>query len=195
MGDEFEIKDLENLKYFLGMEVTRSKESISISQGKYTIDLLIETGMLGCRPADTPIEFNCKLENSDDQVPVDKEQYKHFVGKLIYLSNTCPDIFSFSVQASYEKYMEAVNIIMRYLKTTSGKEVMFRKTNRKTIEAYTDSDWTGSVVDRKSTSGYCTFVWCNLVTWRSKKQSVVAKSSVEVEYRVMSLEICEEIWL
>ena len=66
MGDEFEIKDLENLKYFLGMEVARSKEAISVSQRKYTLDLLTETGMLGCRPADTPIKFNCKLGNSND---------------------------------------------------------------------------------------------------------------------------------
>ncbi|KAL0545231.1 hypothetical protein IC582_020381 [Cucumis melo] len=61
MGNEFEIKDLGNLKYFLGMEVTRSKEGIFVSQRKYTLDLLIETGMLGCHLADTPIKFNCKL--------------------------------------------------------------------------------------------------------------------------------------
>ncbi|KAA0039144.1 Beta-galactosidase [Cucumis melo var. makuwa] len=172
MGDEFEIIDLENLKYFLGMEVARSKEGISVSQRKYTLDLLTETGMLGCRPADTPIEFNCKLGNSDDQVPVDKEQYQRLVGKLIYLSHTRPDIsFAMSVvsqfmQAPYEKHMEAVNRILRYLKNTPG-----------------------SVIDRKSTSDYCTFVWGNLVTWRSKKQSVVAKSSAEAEYRAMSLRI------
>ncbi|KAA0063166.1 Beta-galactosidase [Cucumis melo var. makuwa] len=201
MGDEFEIKDLGNLKYFLGMEVARSKEGISVSQRKDTLDLLTETGMLGCRPADTPIEFNCKLGNSDDQVPVDKEQYQRLVGKLIYLSHTRPDIsFAVSVvsqfmQASYEKHMEAVNRILRYLKNTPGKGLMFRKTNRKTIEAYTDSDWAGSVIDRKSTSGYCTFVWGNLVTWRSKKQSVVPRSSAEAEYKAMSLGICEEIWL
>ncbi|KAA0054163.1 Cysteine-rich RLK (RECEPTOR-like protein kinase) 8 [Cucumis melo var. makuwa] len=172
MGNEFEIKDLGNLKYFLGMEVTRSKEGISVSQRKYTLDLLIETGMLGCRPADTPIEFNCKLGNSDDQVPVDKEQYQRLF-----------------MQAPYEEHMEAVKRILRYLKTTPGKGLMFRKTNKKTIEAYTDSDWAGSVVDRKSTSGYCTFVWGNLVTWRSKKQNVVSRSSAEAEYRAMSLGI------
>ncbi|KAL4020683.1 hypothetical protein IC575_019464 [Cucumis melo] len=143
MGDEFEIKDLGNLKYFLRMEVARSKESISVSQRKYTIDLLIETG---CRPADTLIEFNCKLGNSDDQIPVDKEQYQRLVGKLIYLSHTRPDIsfvvsvVSQFIQAPYEKHMEAVNRILRYLKNTPGKGLMFRKTNRKTIEAYTDSD-------------------------------------------------------
>ncbi|KAL0545996.1 hypothetical protein IC582_015900 [Cucumis melo] len=175
MGNEFEIKDLGNLKYFLIMEVARSKEGISMSQRKYTLDLLTEIGMLGCCPADTPIEFNCKLGNSDDQVPVDKEQYQCL--------------------APYEEHMEAIKRIMRYLKTTPGKWLMFRKTNKKNIEAYTDSDWIGYVVDRKSTSGYCTFVWGNLVTWRSKKQSVVARSSAEVEYRAMSLGICEEIWL
>ncbi|KAL0561215.1 hypothetical protein IC582_001637 [Cucumis melo] len=121
--------------------------------------------MLGCRHADTSIEFNCKLGNFDDQVPVDKEQYQRLVGKLIYLSHTRPDIsFAVSVvsqfmQAPYEKHMEVVNRILRYLKNTPGKGLMFRKTNRKTIEAYTDSDWVGSVVNRKSTSGYCTFVW------------------------------------
>ncbi|KAA0052170.1 Cysteine-rich RLK (receptor-like protein kinase) 8 [Cucumis melo var. makuwa] len=86
MGDDFEIKDLGNLKYFLGIEVARSKEGIFVSQRKYTLDLLTETGMLGCRLADTPIEFNCKLGNSDDQVPVDKEQYQRLVGKLIFFS-------------------------------------------------------------------------------------------------------------
>ncbi|KAA0045027.1 Beta-galactosidase [Cucumis melo var. makuwa] len=201
MSNEFEIKNLGNLKYSLGMEVARSKEGISVSQRKYTLDLLTETGMLGCRLADTPIEFNCKLGNSNDQVPVDKEQYQRLVGKLIYLSHTRPDI-SFAVsavsqfmQAPYEKHMEAVKRILRYLKTTPGKGLMFKKTDKKTIGAYTDSDWAVFVVDRKSTSGYCTFVWDNLVTWRSKKQSVVARSRAEAEYRAMSLGICEEIWL
>ncbi|KAA0063376.1 Cysteine-rich RLK (receptor-like protein kinase) 8 [Cucumis melo var. makuwa] len=175
MGNEFEIKDLENLKYFLGMEVTRSKEGISASQRKYTLDLLTAT--------------------------VDKEQYQHLVGKLIYLSHTRPDIsFAMNVvsqfmQAPCEEHMEAIKRIMRYLKTTPGKGLMFRKIDKKTIETYTDSDWAGSVVNRKSTFDYCTFVWGNLVTSRSKKQNVVARSSAEVEYRAISLGICEEIWL
>ncbi|KAA0062437.1 putative mitochondrial protein [Cucumis melo var. makuwa] len=99
------------------------------------------------------------------------------------------------MQAPYEEHMEAVKRILRYLKTTLDKGLMFRKTNKKTIEAYTDSDWAGSIVDRKSTSSYCTFVWGNLVTWRSNKQNVVSRSSVEAEYRAMSLGICEEILL
>ena len=75
MADEFEIKDLRNLKYFLGMEVGRSREGISVSQRKYTIDLLKETSMIGCKPADTPMECNAKLGDSVDKVPVNKERY------------------------------------------------------------------------------------------------------------------------
>ncbi|KAL0560496.1 hypothetical protein IC582_000901 [Cucumis melo] len=159
MGDEFEIKDFGNLKYFFGMEVTRSKENISVSQTKYTLDLLTETSMLGCRPFDTPIEFNCKLGNFDDQVPAYKEQYQ-------------------CLRAPYEGHMEAVNRILKYLKTTPGKGLMFGKTDRKIIEAYIDSDWTRFVVNRKSTFDYCTFVWDNLVTLRNKKQSVVARAVI-----------------
>ena len=88
MGNKFEIKDLENLKYFLGMEVARSKEGIFVPQRNFTFDLLIEIGMLGCCSADTPIEFNGKLGNPGDKVLVDREKYQRLVGKLIYLSHT-----------------------------------------------------------------------------------------------------------
>ena len=74
--------------------------------------------------------------------------------------------------------MEAVNRILKYLKTTPGKGLMFGKTDRKIIEAYIDSDWTRFVVNRKSTFDYCTFVWDNLVTLRNKKQSVVARAVI-----------------
>ncbi|KAL0534637.1 hypothetical protein IC582_028928 [Cucumis melo] len=94
------------------------------------------------------------------------------------------------MQAPYKEHMEAVKRILRYLKTTPSKGLVFRKTDKKTIEAYIDSDWARFAVDRKSTSDYCTFFWGNLVTWRSKKQSVVARSSAEAEYRAMSLGIC-----
>ena len=149
--------------------------------------------MLGCCPADTSIEFNTKLKNSGDRVPVDKEKYQRLVEKLIYLSHTRPNI-SYAVstvsqflQAPYEDHMEAVNRILRYLKATPSKGLRFRKTGRRCVEAYINSNWTRSIFDRKSTLGYCTFVWGNLVTWKNRKQSVVAGSSAEAEYRAMSL--------
>ncbi|KAM2117662.1 hypothetical protein ACFX1Q_010747 [Malus domestica] len=74
--------------------------------------------------------------------------------------------------------------ILRYLKGSSGKGILFKKNNHLRVEGYTDTDWAGSVDDMRSTSGYLTFVGGNLVTWRSKKQNVVARSTAEVEYRV-----------
>ncbi|XP_038891621.1 uncharacterized mitochondrial protein AtMg00810-like [Benincasa hispida] len=157
--------------------------------------------MTECKPVDTPVEYNAKLGNKNDRIPVNKERYQRLVGKLIYLSHTRPDI-SYAVsavsqfmQALCEDHMTTVKHILWYLKGTSGKGLMFRKTDKRSVEGYTNSDWAGSVVDRKSISGSCTFIWGNLVTWRSKKQGVVARSSAEAEYRAMSLGICEEIWL
>ena len=82
------MKSLGGLKYFLGIEVARSKEGIFLSQRKYILDLLTETGMLECKPADTPIAPNERLSIQDNQTSTDKDQYQRLVGKLIYLSHT-----------------------------------------------------------------------------------------------------------
>ncbi|CAL9006226.1 unnamed protein product, partial [Prunus brigantina] len=155
LATEFEMKDLGGLKYFLGIEVARSQQGIFLSQRKYVLDLLTDTGMLDCKPADTPIVQNHHLGEYPDQVPTNKERYQRLVRRLIYLSHTRPDI-------AY-----AVSVV----------------------------NWAGNVTDRKSTSGYFTFVGGNLVTWRSKKQNVVALSSAEAEFRGMTKGICELLWL
>lgn len=198
---KFEMKDLGALRYFLGMEVTKSRQGISVSQRKYVLDLLEETRMLGCKPAKTPMDSNLKPgENSSGDL-VDKRRYQHLVGRLIYLSHTRPEI-AFTIRCVSQfmhspstEHMEAVYRILRYLKGTHGKGLFFKKTEERGIEAFTDADWAGSVDDRRSTSGYCSFVWGNLVTWRSKKQTVVARSSAEVELRSIAQGICESLWL
>jgi hypothetical protein len=202
LATEFEMKNLGGLKYFLGIEVARSKQGIFLSQRKYILDLLTEVGMLECRPADTPIVQNHRLGEYPDQVPADKGRYQRLVGKLIYLSHTRLDIaYAVSVVSQFmhnpsKSHMEAVTRILQYLKSSPGKGLMFSKNdNQLKVDGYTDADWAGNITDRKSTSGYFTFVGGNLVTWRSRKQKVVALSSVEVEFRGMSKGLCELIWL
>ncbi|VVA39701.1 PREDICTED: Retrovirus-related Pol poly from transposon, partial [Prunus dulcis] len=179
LAKEFDIKDLGTLRYFLGIEVAHSKEGIFVSQRKYVLDLLTETGMLACKPADTPIEQNHRLGKQTDDTTVDRGRYQRLVGKLIYLAHTRPDIaYAVSVVSQFmheprEVHMQAVERILRYLKSSPGKGLLFSKHNNFAIEAYTDADWAGSISDRRSTTGYCTFVGGNLVTWRSKKQTVV----------------------
>ena len=89
---EFEMKNLGGLKYFLGIEVARSKQGIFLSQRKYILDLLTEVGLLDCKPAYTPIIPNHKLGEYPNQVPTDKGTYQRLVSKLIYLSHTRHDI-------------------------------------------------------------------------------------------------------
>ncbi|KAG8472686.1 hypothetical protein CXB51_034612 [Gossypium anomalum] len=176
LNREFETKDLGKLRYFLGMEVARSKEGLVINQRKYVLDLLKETGFLGCKPADIPMEANLRF-NKEDGSLVDREKFQRLVGKLIYLSLTRPDIaFPVNVISQHmtnptEEHMAAANRILKYLKKTPGHGLMFKKTQDRTVKIFTDSSWAGDLTERRSTSGYCTFVWGNLTTWRSKKQS------------------------
>lgn len=197
LATEFELKDLGHLKYFLGIEVARSKSGITMCQRKYILDLLSETGMLDCRPADTPIETNHGLSILPNQVPDNKERYQKVVGKLIYLSHTSPDIayvvsiISRFMHAPSENHMNTVYRILRYLKSSLGKGLFFGKKQCHQVIGYTDADWAGDRMDGKSTSGYFTFVGGNVVTWRSKKQKVVSRSSAEAEFRGMVHGICE----
>ncbi|KAB1200448.1 hypothetical protein CJ030_MR0G007247 [Morella rubra] len=162
LATEFEVKDLGQMRYFLGMEVARSKRGISVSQRKYILDLLTETGMLGCKPNDTPIEAGKRPE--DDGNPVDKNRYQKLVGKLIYLSYTRPDIAFAVIVASQhmhspkEIHLESVYKILRYLKGSLDKGLFFKKNESKEVEIFTYADWASSAEDRRSTTSYCTFV-------------------------------------
>ena len=144
---------------------------------------------------------NLKLSNTKEDVAVDKEMYQRLVGRLIYLSHTRPDIaYAVSMVSQFmhypkENYLQAVHRILQYLKGTPRRGILFKRNGNTTLEAYTDADYAGSIVDRRSTTGYYTFLGGNLVTWRSKKQNVVARSSAEAEFRAMAQGICELLWL
>ena len=146
---------------------------------------------------DTPIAQNHRLGEYLDQVPADKGRYQRLVGKLIYLSHTRLDIvYAMSVVSQFmhcpsEDHMSAVAQILHYLKSSPGKRLMFSKNNHLNIEGYMDTDWARNILDMKSTLGYFTFVSGNLVTWRSKKQKVVALSNIEAKFRGMEKGLCE----
>ncbi|RVW18498.1 Retrovirus-related Pol polyprotein from transposon RE1 [Vitis vinifera] len=146
--------DLGPLKYFLRIEVSRSSEGIFLSQRKYALDLAQETGMSGCQPVNTPIEEGLKLCVEPNQVSTDKGRYQRLVGRLMYLAHTRPDL-------AY-----ALSVVSQYMHNL-GEQHMNAVMR----------------ILRRSTSGYFTFVSGNLVTWKSKKQNVVTRSSAEAEFR------------
>jgi hypothetical protein len=133
------------------------------------------------------MDSNVKLNAEDSEPLKDISQFQRLIGKLIYLTVTRPDI-SFSISQISQfmhsprtQHLKAINRVLRYLKGTPGKGIWMKNNNSNEICGYSDADWAGSF-DRKSTIGFCTFVGENLVTWKSKKQNVVARSSAEAEY-------------
>jgi Reverse transcriptase (RNA-dependent DNA polymerase) len=166
---EFDIKDLGKLSYFLGIEITHSSKGLFLSQRKYILDLLKETGKLGAKPASTPMETNIKLGIEDGDTLSDIGQYQRMVGKLIYLTITRPDIaFAVSVISQFmhalrTSHLSAIDRILRYLKGTPGQGIWMKKNNSNNVVGFSDADWAGSY-DRKLTTGFCTFVGGNLVT-------------------------------
>ncbi|RDX71963.1 hypothetical protein CR513_48619, partial [Mucuna pruriens] len=200
LATQFEMKELAKLKYFLRIEVAYSKQGIFISQRKYVLGLLKETGKLGYNISRVPIGQNHRIGCEESPI-IEKSQYQRLVGKLIYLSHTRPDIaYVVSVVSQFmhdprERHLQAVERILQYLKASLGKGLLFRKEGILSMEIYTNTNYAGSIMDRRSTSGYCMFLGGNLVTWTSKKQNVVARSSVEAEFRAMAQGICEGLWM
>ncbi|XP_070057812.1 secreted RxLR effector protein 161-like [Nicotiana tomentosiformis] len=195
----FQTKDLGRLKYFLGIEVAQSCSGIVISQQKYALDILDETGMTGCRLVDTPMDPNSKLLPGQEEPLSDPARYRRLVGKLNYLTLTRPDIsFPVIVMSQFmdspcDSQWDAVVCILWYIKSASGKGLLFEDRVHEQIVGYSDADWAGSPFDRRSTSGYCVLVEGNLVSWKSKKQNVVTRSSAEAEYQAMAMATCELI--
>jgi len=188
LAAQFEMKDLGKLKYFLGIEVTYSKKGIFISQRKYDIDLLKETGMINCKTTGVPIEQNHRIGSDEGSSTVNKGQYQRLVGKLIYLAHTRSDIaYVVSVVSQFmhdprERHLQAVNKILQYLKKSPRRGLLFKRNEKLIMEVYTDADYAGSIIDRKSTSEYSMFLGGNLVTWKSKKQNILARSSAEAKF-------------
>jgi hypothetical protein len=197
LSTKFKMKDLGRLKYFLGIEAVRTNNGIYLSQRKYILDLLSETGMLECKSVESSILQNHRLVIHPDKVPTNKERYRRLVGRLIYFSYTCPDIaYVISVvnqfmYAPSEDHMTTIMRILSYLKEAPGKRLTCKRYGHMEMKGFTDIDWARNLTDRRSTSSCFTFVAGNLVTWRSKKQNVTTRSSAEEEYRGIVHGICE----
>ena len=127
------------------------------------IDLLATKGKIGGKPASTPMDPNHKLGEAKEEPVVDKRMYQRLVGRLIYLAHTQPDItYSVSMINQFmhdprEPHLQAAYRVLHYLKGNPGKGILFKKNDNLALEAYTDTDYASSIVDRRSTTGYCTF--------------------------------------
>jgi hypothetical protein len=183
---EFAMMDMGQLHHFLGIFVTRSADSLFLSQRQYTQDILERAGMSACKPCITPVDLHSKL--SADGPPVDDAtQYRSLAGALQYLTFTHPYI-AFAVQQiclhmhdPWKPHLTALKRILRYLQGTMTLGLTLRQSPPTELIVYTDADWARCPDTRRSTSGYVVFLGDNLVSWSSKRQHTISRSSAEAE--------------
>jgi hypothetical protein len=157
--------------------------------------------MLECKPMNTPMEAKLKLLVDTSSDLIDATLYRQIIGSLMYLTNTRPD-FCFAVNTLSQFLVEprhvhlvAAKHVMRYLKGTIDYGLSYDGDHNFTLSGYTDSDWAGSVANRKSTSGYCFSLGSTMILWQSRKQSSISLSTTEVEYIASCSSSCEAIWI
>ncbi|XP_071699006.1 uncharacterized mitochondrial protein AtMg00810-like [Rutidosis leptorrhynchoides] len=201
LAKEFAMKDLGPLSSFLGISVTGSTNGLFLKQSAYARDIISRAGMTSCNPVATPVDTHGKQSASLSTPYHDSSYFRSLAGALQYLTFTRPDI-SYAVQqiclhmhAPHEAHMLALKRIIRYIQGTISHGMVISKSTYSSLVCYTNADWAGCPDTRRSTSGYCVYLGDNLLSWSSKRQPTVSRSSAEAEYRGVANVVAESCWL
>ena len=205
LSDRFEMDDRGEIHYILGMSVKRDRvhRTLTIDQRCYLQDVLVRFGMENSKPVSTPVDHDAKFVSiPKDEEPIDVALYQAVIGSLNYAAictrpdlSTAVGIFSRFMQRPGKEHWVGIKRVLRYVKNTLNHGLVFRHSDNFKLEAFSDSDWAGCVETRKSTSGnMCRLGDCT-ISWRSKKQPIVALSSTEAEYIALCAATQEVVWL
>ncbi|KAA8549678.1 hypothetical protein F0562_001304 [Nyssa sinensis] len=181
--------------------IVPTRSGLFLSQHKYVRDLLASTNMSGAKDVSTPLSTSTSLQLVDGTAPVDSSNFRRVIGSLQYLSLTGPDI-SFAVNKLSQfmhkpttTHWTTTKRLLRYLKQTIFHGIQLSKSGLPALTTYSDADWDGQYDDRTSTSAYISFLGSNPISWSSKKQRAVARSTIEAEYRALANTASETMWL
>ncbi|KAK3036929.1 hypothetical protein RJ639_030894 [Escallonia herrerae] len=201
LNDCFKLKDFRPLKYFLGIEAARGPRGLFLSQHKYALDILSESGLSASKPAAFPMEQNHGLALAGGPLLSDPGPYRRLIGRLVYLTITRPDIcyavhvLSQFMQSPRSQHWDTALRVLRYLKAAPGQGLFLPADSPLQIYAFCDSDWASCPLTRRSVTGYFVSLGNSPISWRTKKQPTVSRSSAEAEYRSMAVTTCELTWL
>ncbi|KAJ9543903.1 hypothetical protein OSB04_023610 [Centaurea solstitialis] len=201
MHKKFKMSVMGELNFFLGLQVAQKEDGIFIHQSKYVKDILNKFGLTDVKPASTPIETHKHLTVDIEGKEVDVHHYRSMIGSLMYLTASRPDImFAVCVCARFQvqpkdSHLQAVKRIFRYLKGHSKLGLWYPHDSPFDLLAYTDSDYGGANMDRKSTTGGCQFLGSRLVSWQCKKQTSVSTSTAEAEYIAAASCCLQVLWI
>ncbi|GKC23547.1 putative ribonuclease H-like domain-containing protein, partial [Tanacetum coccineum] len=188
MHKKFQMSSIRELTFFLGLQVMQSDDGIFISQDKYVANILKKFNFVTIKKASTPIETNKALLKDEEAEEVDVHLYRSMIGSLMYLTASRPDImFAVCACARFQvtpkvSHIHTVKRIFRYLKGQPKLGLWYPRDSPFDLEAFSDSNYAGASLDRKSTTGGCQFLGKRLISWQCKKQTVVANSTTEAEY-------------
>nr|GEW35889.1 hypothetical protein [Tanacetum cinerariifolium] len=201
MHDKFQMSSMGELSFFLGLQVQQKSDGIFISQDKYVADILKKFDFSTIKTASTPMEPNKALVKDVEAEDVDVHLYRSMIGSLMYLTASRPDIiFAVCASARFQvtpktSHLHAVKRIFRYLIGQPKLGLWYPRDSLFDLEAYSDSDYTGASLDRKSTTGGCQFLGKRLISWQCKKQTIVTNSTTEAEY-VATASCCRQVvWI
>ncbi|GJX06329.1 putative ribonuclease H-like domain-containing protein [Tanacetum coccineum] len=198
MKSRFQMSSMGELTFFLGLQVKQNKEGIFISQDKYVAEILKKFDLVSVKTAITPMETKVALTKDEEAVDVDVHLYRSMIGSLMYLTASRPDImFAVCVCSRFQvtpktSHLNAVKRIFKYLKGKPNLGLWYPRESPFDLEAFSDSDYGGSNLDRKSTTGGCQFLGQRLISWQCKKQTIVATSTTEAEY-VAAANCCGQV--
>jgi hypothetical protein len=198
---EFAKKDLGALHFFLVIHVKRTSAGFFLSQQQYAEDVLERATMDNCRSAPTPVNTKAKLPAADGLRIADPSSYRSIAGALQYLTITRPEL-AYTVQQiclhmhdPHECHAGLIKRALRYVRGTVDMGLHIHASPQLDVRVYTDADWAGCPDTWRSTSGYCIYLGDALVSWSSKRQAIVSRSSAEAEYRGVANAVAESVWL
>jgi hypothetical protein len=201
MESEFQMSMMGELTFFLGIHVKQTKQGTFVHQAKYTKDLMKKFNMAELKPVSTPMSSVASLGPDEDGEAVDQREYRNMIGSLLYLTVTRPDIqfivglctrFQASPRSSHQTVVQR---IFRYLKHTPEFGIWYSASYSLDLVGFSDADFVGCEIDRKSTSRTCHFHGSSLICWSSQKQSSVVQSTTDAEY-VAAASCCSQIlWI
>ncbi|XP_019086200.1 PREDICTED: uncharacterized protein LOC109126803 [Camelina sativa] len=201
LAQRFSLKKLGPLSYFLGIEATRSSRDMHLMQRKYIIDLPTKTRMLDAKPVATPMVTSPNL-TIDSSTPLsDAKEYRAVIGSLQYLSFTWPNIafvvnrLSQFMHQPTDKHWQAAQHVLHYLAGTKSHGIFLCSDATLTIHAFSDADWGRAHNTYTSTNAYIVYFGASTISWSSKKQRSVSRSSTEAEYRAVANAASELRWI